>query len=160
MSQEFILGLEAPNFELSDQTGKTVSLHSVLKEGPVMLVFYPGDFTMVCTKQLCNYRDHWSDFKGFGIQVVGVSANTTQDHARFAEEFKFPFLLLSDPKKQVAKAYGCTSLLMFGGISRAVFLISKDGVGRYRYVEPTILTRRKASELIGIIADLRARELL
>lgn len=147
--------LPAPDFALESQTHEQVRLSDVLKKGPVLLVFYPGDFTPVCTRQLCNYRDSLESFRRYGVQLVGVSFNTPLQHKAFAAKYGFDFPLLSDPKRDVAKLYGCTSLLMLGNVSRAVFIVSADGRILYRYVEPTTLTRRKADELLEILARLR-----
>lgn len=154
------VGLSAPSFNLPDENGKVRSLQEFLKQGPLLIAFYPGDFTKVCTSQLCNYRDRFDDFKKLGIQVVGISDNTPGEHQNFSKEYQFPFPLLTDSKKEVAKLYGCTSLLMFGGVSRAVFILSAQGQILYRHVEPTVLTRRKADELMGILTDLRQKNLL
>jgi peroxiredoxin Q/BCP len=137
-----------------------VTLSNLLAEGPLLLVFYPGDFTPVCTRQLCNYQDFASEFDKYGIKIVGISTNQVKSHAAFAEKYKFSFSLLSDPEKTVAKKYGATSFIMFGAVSRAVFIINQKGVILYRYVEPTSLTRRKADELLGIINDLKVNNLL
>jgi peroxiredoxin Q/BCP len=117
--------------------------------------FYPGDFQPVCTKQLCSYRDNVTSFIDFGVQIVGISKNSPEDHASFAEQYGFTFPLLSDPGHKTAKAYGCTSLLMLGGISRAVFIVGRDREVLYRYVEATVFTRRTAGELIEILAELK-----
>jgi len=74
--------------------------------------------------------------------------------------YDFPFLLLSDPNHDVAKKYECTSVLMFGKVSRAVFIINRQGLILYRYVEPTVLTRRKADEILSIVTDLKSNNLL
>ncbi|MEW6056914.1 MAG: peroxiredoxin [Bdellovibrionota bacterium] len=158
--QGIAIGTQVPEFSLKDQNGQQVQLADILRGGPALLVFYPGDFTMVCTKQLCNYRDNLEAFNQFGIQIVGISGNPSESHAEFAKEYDFSFRLLSDPKKEVAKAYGCNSLLMLGGVSRAVFIVGKNGRLLYRYVEPTALTRRKADELIEVLKDLRAKHML
>ncbi|HEX4924841.1 MAG TPA: peroxiredoxin [Bdellovibrionales bacterium] len=145
----------APDFTLPDHKGGTVNLYEALKNGPAMLVFYPGDFTPVCTAQLCNYRDNIERFAGHGVQVFGISEDAPEQHARFAKEFEFPFPLLTDKGQAVAKAYGCTSLFMFGKVSRAVFIINSRGAIVYRYVEPLAITRRKADDLIAVISDLK-----
>lgn len=150
----------APEFALPDANGKTVSLADVLAKGPALLVFYPGDFTLVCTKQLCDYRDRFDEFKDLGIQVVGISANPPTSHARFAKRYAFPFKLLTDEESKVAKAYNCTSAYMLGRVSRACFIVNKQGVIVYRYVEPTILTRRNSGELLEILRRLRADKLV
>ena len=151
------VGAAAPDFRLMDHTGGEVSLYAVLANGPALLAFYPGDFTMVCTKQLCNYRDNMPTFRQYGLQVLGISGNTSADHQVFAKSFDFPFKLLSDPQKNVAKEYGCTSLLLLGGISRAVFIVGRDRRILYRYVEPTTLTHRKADEISENLKRLRSQ---
>ena len=155
-----MVGADAPDFNLLDHTGSQVSLKSMLQHGPVFLVFYPGDFTFVCTKQLCDYRDNQSMFKDFGVQVVGVSSDPCPKHREFREKFQLPFQLLCDPEKETARNYGCTSLLMLGGISRAVFIVGRNGKIAYRYVEPTSLSRRKADEIGEILKDLREKGII
>lgn len=150
----------APDFMLADESGKGVTLNDLLKNGAVLLAFYPGDFTPVCTSQWCNYRDAKADFERIPIQVVGISANPPHSHVRFKEKYDIPFRLLSDPKKAVASAFGCYSLLMFGRVSRAVFIVNCDGVILYRYVEPTTLTARKSDKLIQVLEDLKSRRIL
>ena len=150
----------APDFSLQDHEGKIVKLADLIKEGPVVLAFYPGDFTPVCTKQLCNYRDNIEDFKKLPVSVCGISADPPESHRDFIEKNGFPFPLLSDPGKRVAKAYGCTSMMMFGGVSRAIYIVNKKGLVLYRYIEPTILTSRKAHELIAILGDLKKNGLI
>lgn len=155
-----VIGKKAPDFTLPDHLGGQVKLSEVAATGPVLLVFYPGDFTRVCTKQLCNYRDHWDDFKNLGIQIVGVSPNAAFDHSRFAKKFDFPFRLLTDQNQKVARAFDCTSFFMFGRLSRACFIINPKMIVLYRYVEATTLTHRSADELLGIITDLKANKIL
>jgi peroxiredoxin Q/BCP len=155
-----VIGKKAPDFTLKDHQGGTVTLNQVTPVAPILLAFYPGDFTPVCTAQMCNYRDNFESFIKHGLQVFGISHNDPESHAKFAKEYDFPFLLLSDPENKTAKAFGCTSLLMFGKVSRAVFILNTKGVILYRYVEPTTITRRKADELVGIIDDLKSNKLI
>ena len=155
-----VVGKRAPDFVLPDRDKAPVKLSEICAKGPALLVFYPGDFTMVCTKQLCNYRDNLAQFSELKIQIVGISPNEPRSHSEFAERYKFTFPLLSDPKRLVAKSFGCTSIFMAGLVSRAIFIVNKDRVILYRYVEPTILTRRSADELLAIIGDLRQNNLL
>jgi peroxiredoxin Q/BCP len=155
-----IIGKKAPDFTLKDHKGGEVTFSKVSGDATTLLVFYPGDFTPVCTKQLCTYRDRDDDFKSYGVQILGISSNSPESHAKFAEAYNFPFLLLSDPKGQTAKEYDCTSFMMLGRVSRAVFIVNKKGVILYRYVEPTILTRRKPEELVAILDDLKVNGLL
>ena len=154
-SRSTLEGSIAPQFFLPDHEGKWMTLEDFTKDGPVMLVFYPGDFTMVCTKQLCSYEDTLEEFKKYGVQVVGISANYPEEHTRFRTEYKFSFPLLTDVNRAVTKSYGVTSLFMMGGTSRAVFLIAKDSKILYRYVEPTTITFRRPTELLEKLRVLR-----
>jgi len=146
----------APNFRLQDQDENWVTLEELTDRGAVMIAFYPGDFTPVCTQQLCGYQEAYDRFVRYGLQIVGISANGPEEHQRFKSRYRFAFPLLSDPGKKVTKAWGVTSFLMLGGISRAVFIVAKGGKLLYRHVEATSLTHRKADELLEILDRLKA----
>ncbi|MCB0404092.1 MAG: redoxin domain-containing protein [Bdellovibrionales bacterium] len=154
------LNKKAPDFTLPDQHGKPFHFYEALKSGPYLIVFYPGDFTAVCTAQLCDYRDHLEDFGRYNVQIVGISKNPQDSHRRFATQHGFSFPLLSDPNEDVAKAYGCRSLLMFGGVSRALAIVSTDQRIRYHYVESTVITRRTAQELLKVLEQLKTESAL
>ncbi len=149
------VGTQAPNFKLQNENSEWISLSDFLGKNPVLLVFYPGDFTPVCTKQLCSYQDNYNEFQKHQLQVLGISANSPAEHGKFKAQYGFCFPLLSDTNKETAKNYGITSLFLLGGLSRAVFILSKSGKVLYRYVEPTPLTRRKPKELLQIIESLK-----
>ncbi len=155
-----MIGKPAPAFTLQDYTGSFFNFLEIIKVSPVILVFYPGDFTPVCTKQLCDYRDHMQQFHNLGIQLFGISKNDRASHKRFAEEHCFPFPLLTDLDNKVAKKYGCSSLFMLGNISRAIFLVNTKGMILYRYIEPTVVTRRTSSDLIKVVNQLRKNKLI
>lgn len=155
-----VIGKLAPEFSLADAEGRSVSLGETCKKGPVLLAFYPGDFTLVCTKQLCNYRNNFEQFSNFGIQIIGISRNPPHDHKRFGDKYAFPFPLLTDPGSEVAKQFGCTTTWMLGKVSRAVFVLNKARVVLYRYVEPTVITHRSSKELLSILTDLKAASLI
>ncbi len=158
--QGAIVGKPAPDFCLEADTGREVRLVDVVQAGPALLAFYPGDFTAVCTKQLCGYQESYDKFQGYGLNLYGISSNSPTSHREFSSKYKFAFTLLSDPWKVTAKAYGCTSLLMLGGVSRAVFVLNSRGLILYRYVEPTVLTHRNADELLSVLDDLKTNKLI
>lgn len=147
---------KAPDFTLKDQNGQDVRLADVLKQSPALIAFYPGDFTPVCTRQLCGYSENMETFRSFGVEVIGISSDSVGSHAKFAGKHGFPFALLSDPDKKVAKAYGCTSLFMLGKVSRAVFVVGKDGEILYKRVEATVVTHRSAADLREVLDGLKA----
>lgn len=123
------LGSKAPEFSLPDQHGKTVSL-SDFKGKKVLLVFYPGDNTPVCTAQLCSYRDNFSAFEQAGVQVLGISTDKPESKKNFAEKYHFPFPILSDKDKTVSKQYDALSF--FGVSQRAYVLIDEAGTVKLR----------------------------
>jgi len=124
-------GNKAPDFTLNDKTGKPVSLKD-FKGKKVVLYFYPKDNTPGCTKEACNFRDEFSDFKGLNAEIVGISGDSETSHQKFADKFELPFTLLSDPDKKVIKEYGVwKEKLNFGvtafGIVRSTFIIDEKG---------------------------------
>ena len=150
------IGQKAPEFKLKAETGEDFSLQTALQAGPVLLAFYPGDFTPVCTKQLCGYGSAYDEFKKFGVQVVGISADETEKHRKFREKYAFPFPLLTDPGKALAKSFGLTSRFMFGAVSRANVLIGRDGTVLYKHVEALAVTHRSSLDMFKVLEELKA----
>lgn len=144
------VGDKAPNFVLEDDQGQSFDLGAQAGK-KVLLVFYPGDDTPVCTRQLCDYRDGIEAFEGLGVEVVGISGDDGESHRRFRAKHDLPFTLLSDPGLKVAEAYDSKGLL---GMKRSVFLVDEAGVIRYRHVESVALFRRSREELLEAIAAL------
>jgi len=119
------VGDPAPDFTLPDQDGNKVRLADCLAEGPVLLYFYPADFTPGCTKEACDIRDMHEDISDVGIRVLGVSPQSEGSHSEFRHKHRLPFTLLADTEKKAIKAYGVDGPLGFG-VRRATFLISQD----------------------------------
>ncbi|RFF28335.1 MULTISPECIES: peroxiredoxin [unclassified Wenzhouxiangella] len=143
-------GDAAPDFSLRDQDDGLFTLAEHLGKR-LLLVFYPGDDTPVCTRQLCDYRDGIEQFADLDVEVVGISGDDAASHRRFRDKHELPFTLLSDPDLAVAEAYGCKSLL---GMKRGVFLVDEHGVVRYAHVESVAMFRRSRDELIEVIRHL------
>lgn len=115
----------APEFSLPDENDNHVSLGSLLAKGPLVLYFYPADFTPVCTMQACGFRDRYASIEKAGVQIVGISPQSAASHKRFREMFSLPFPLLHDENRTVIKAFGVEGF--FGlGVRRATFLIGQD----------------------------------
>ena len=122
-------GAIAPDFTLPDQDGNDVRLADLLSKGPVLLYFYPADFTPGCTKEACGLRDRFPTISAAGLTIVGVSPQSPESHRRFREEHRLPFTLLADEKKQVVKLYDCDG--PFGiGVRRATYLVDPSGTIR------------------------------
>ncbi|MEM9386368.1 MAG: peroxiredoxin [Pseudomonadota bacterium] len=119
-------GTRAPDFTLPDHEGKDVTLSTLLGEGPLILYFYPADFTPGCTREACSLRDLNDDLIAANLRVVGVSPQDSDSHARFREQHRLPFTLLADTKKRVAGLYSVKGPLGLI-VRRATFLIRADG---------------------------------
>jgi peroxiredoxin Q/BCP len=119
-------GTPAPDFTLPDDSGRMVTL-SALKGKNVVLVFYPGDDTPGCTRQLCQFRDSWDSLRTSGVALFGVNPQNATKHGHFRGKFQFPFPLLVDKGREVAKRYNASGLI----VKRTVYLIGPDGVIRF-----------------------------
>jgi len=149
------VGERAPDFALPDGDGREWRL-SDHRGKVVVLLFYPGDETPICTKQLCSVRDHWDQYLETGAEVVGVSTNTVESHRQFAEHHRLPLRLLADTEGRVRELYGARSLLP-GRTARSVFVIDADGVLRYRDVRPIGLFRPRDADTIAAIRQAQGR---
>ena len=134
------IGDKLPNFSLENQDGVLVHSQDWIGE-PVVVYFYPGDFTPVCTAQACSFRDQFDDFKDYKVRVIGISHDDVASHQKFAKQNQLPFDILSDPENTVRNLFG---------VPKGVFgLLS----GRVTYVFDA-----KGKLVFQYKADLRAKE--
>jgi len=145
------VGDKAPEFTLPSTEGE-ITLSKRLKDGAVLLVFYPGDDTPVCTKQLCNYRDNLDAFEDLGVQVLAINPQSDESHRKFATKQRFPFPLLSDPGGKVCKEYGALNFI--GMAKRALVLVGKDGKVKWRQSTLPIF-HKSADDIREAIAGLK-----
>lgn len=145
------VGDPALDFTLPSTRGE-IRLSALLEEGAVLLVFYPRDNTLVCTKQLCNYRDHLSLFDELDVQIVAINDDPLEVHRAFATKYEFPFPLASDVDRKVCHAYG--ALLELFKARRALVLIGEDRRVWWRHAELRVF-HRTAPELHRVIEELR-----
>ena len=120
-------GERAPEFTLPDQDGRERSLTSLLGDGPLILYFYPADFTPGCTAEACTLRDLHTEILHAGLRVVGVSPQAPESHRRFREKYSLPFTLLSDRDKTVVRMYEVDGPLGIG-VRRATYLIDQGRI--------------------------------
>jgi len=146
------VGDVAPDFSLAGTGGKTYSL-AQYRGAAVVLVFYPGDNTPVCTKQLCSYNDELSQFAGVSAQVLGISTQDVASHEKFAAKHGFKFPLLADTDKAVHRAYGVLGLMDLP--RRSVFVVDAGGTIRYAHRALVGVTYRPVRELMDAITALR-----
>ena len=143
----------APDFTLPDENGVPFTL-TAQRGHSILLVFYPGDNTPVCTRQLCEYRDEAEAFTGLGVRVVGISNDGSASHQKFKAKHRLPFTLLTDPDLLVAAKFDSKGMF---GMKRSIFLIDADGRIRYLHIEKLALFRRTSEELIRAISALGNR---
>lgn len=145
------VGRPAPDFTLKDGEGRDWRL-SERRGRVVVLLFYPGDETPVCTKQMCSVRDRWEDYAATGAEVVGVSTDSVESHRKFAERHSLPLRLLSDPERKVAGMFGAKSWLP-GRAARSVVVIDAEGRVRHNRAEALSLFRPKDDEVLAAIRE-------
>lgn len=143
------IGDKAPDFVLKDENGNDWRLSENLGK-VIVLIFYPGDDTPVCTKQLCSVRDNWEKYIETGAMVIGISTDSVESHKRFIEKYQLPLKLLSDEKAEVIKQYEMQSWIP-GYSARGVVIIGKDGQILYHKVQPLSIFRPKDEEIIQAI---------
>jgi peroxiredoxin Q/BCP len=123
------VGQKAPEFDLTSSSGKKLKLSEFIGKKNVVLYFYPGDFTPVCTKETCMFRDAYEELAGADTEVIGVSTDSDASHRKFSDKYNLPFSLVSDERKELARAYEATSFLrdILGKTSRVTYVIDKQG---------------------------------
>src|SRR5436190_16292309 len=139
----------APDFTLPDGDGNQWCL-SEQRGKVVVLLFYPGDETPICTRQMCSVRDRWDDYVATGAEVVGISSDSIESHKNFAAHHNLPLRLLSDSDGSVSKLYGARSLIP-GKVARSVFVIDAQGILRHSDVRPLGLFKPKDDVTIAAI---------
>jgi peroxiredoxin Q/BCP len=124
---ELKAGMSAPDFELPDQNGQLVRLSQFRGQRAVVVYFYPKDDTGGCTAEACRFRDEFAQFRAVNAEILGISSDSSESHAKFAAKYNLPFTLLSDKGGLVRKLYGVKKTL---GIipGRATYIVDRDGI--------------------------------
>lgn len=146
-------GDPAPNFSGQTQTGETISLADFSGK-TVVLYFYPKDDTPGCTKEACSFRDSADALDDANVVVIGVSADSSASHLKFAEKYDLPFHLIADTEKTIINAYGCWGeKKMYGvarmGILRHTYVINGDGTIRKIFTK--VKTAVHADEVLAVL---------
>lgn len=151
------LGARAPNFILPDAEGRDVVLED-FRGSWVLLFFYPADFTRVCTKEVCAFRDDYEQFRQRNVRLVGINFQPPEKHKRFAERHRLAFPLLWDRRKSICRRYGVLGLWgMY--CKRAYYLVDPDGRIAYAHVEAFPFLKRSNEELLAAIERCQAEAL-
>lgn len=123
------VGQSAPDFTVTSSTGETLALQDFRGKKNVVLYFYPADFTAVCTKETCGFKDAYAELAGADTEIIGVSVDSDDSHKRFASAHGVEFPLVSDPSKALAERYEATDFLfnLLGRTRRITYVIDKRG---------------------------------
>ena len=122
------IGDKAPSFVAVDANGTSFDSKDIIGKKPLVIYFYPKDNTPGCTMQACGFRDSYEDFIDLGAEVIGVSSDTVNSHKKFTNQYKLPFILLSDSDKKLRKLLGVPDKL-FGLLpGRVTYIINKKGI--------------------------------
>lgn len=126
------IGDKAPHFEAINQEGVVVNSAQWIGQQKVVLYFYPKDDTPGCTQQACQFRDAYEDFVAAGAVVIGISADGSKSHQKFADKYQLPFILLSDRNKQAQKLYQISGYLLGLIPGRVTFVIDSNGIIQHK----------------------------
>lgn len=122
------IGDKVPSFTAKDTNGNLFDSQDYIGKQPLVIYFYPKDNTPGCTMQACGFRDSYEDFIDLGAEVIGVSSDTVNSHKKFTNQYKLPFILLSDSNKKIRKLFGVPDKL-FGLLpGRVTYIINKAGI--------------------------------
>ncbi len=121
------IGDTAPHFTLNDQNGNKFDSKDHIGKKPLVLFFYPKDYTPGCTKEACSFRDSYEEFTEQGAEVIGISADSEASHRKFASSYKLPFILLADTQNKVRKLFKVEKALFNLLPGRETYVIDKEG---------------------------------
>jgi peroxiredoxin Q/BCP len=149
-------GDHAPDFTATDQQGESLSLQQFRGQHTVVLFFYPKDESPVCTAEACAFRDAYEDFVTAGAVVIGISQDSSDSHAKFAQHHGLPFRLIADSDGAIRKAFGVPkSLVLLPG--RVTYVIDRQGIVRHVF-SSQFLADRHVSEALKCVRELAATE--
>ncbi len=127
------IGDRVPHFIVKDDQGNDFDSSAIIGVKPVVIYFYPKNFTPGCTKEACDFRDSYADFKDLGAEVIGISSDSVKSHTRFKNKYRLPFVFLSDAGGKLRKLFGVKSELLGLLPGRETYVIDKEGVVQLKF---------------------------
>ncbi|HKO76884.1 MAG TPA: peroxiredoxin [Flavobacterium sp.] len=150
---ELKVGDKIPNFIAKDSNGNDFDSQEIIGQKPLVIYFYPKDNTPGCTVQACSFRDQYEDFKDLGAEVIGISSDSIASHQKFTQQYKLPFILLSDTDKNIRKLFGVPSGL-FGILPGRVTYVA-DKTGTIIMVFDSMMAKRHIPKALEAIRKLQ-----
>jgi peroxiredoxin Q/BCP len=142
------IGDKLPSFKATRQDGSAFDSHEI-HEKPVVIYFYPKDFTPGCTTQACSFRDAYQDFQDLGAEVIGISGDSATSHQSFQQKYKLPFILLSDADRRLRRLFGVPTSL-FGLLPGRVTYVF-NAKGYCIYIFDSISAKNHITKALGAI---------
>ena len=152
-SAVFDVGDPVPKFELFDKNGDPRSIDEFVGHKNLVVYFYPKDETPGCISEACSFRDRYIEFLKHDCEVIGISYDSTENHRKFADHYQLPFVLLSDPKRRVAKLFGVAKVWLGLVPGRSTFIINKSGILVARY-DHQLFAKKHVSEALEALNQL------
>ena len=150
---ELKIGDTIPNFTAKDTHGNDFNSQEIIGKKPLVIYFYPKDNTPGCTAQACSFRDQYEDFTDLGAEVIGISSDGIVSHQKFTQQFKLPFILLSDSDKKIRKLFGVPSGL-FGLLPGRVTYVA-DKTGTIIMIFDSMMSKRHIPKALEAIRKLQ-----
>jgi peroxiredoxin Q/BCP len=150
---ELKVGDKIPNFKARDTNGDDFDSQHIIGQKPLVIYFYPKDNTPGCTAQACSFRDQYEDFKDLGAEVIGISSDSVESHQKFTQQYKLPFILLSDSNKEIRKLFGVPAGL-FGILPGRVTYVT-DKTGTIIMVFDSMMAKRHIPKALEAIKKLQ-----
>lgn len=151
---ELKAGDKIPDFTAKDTNGNDFNSQDLIGKKPVVIYFYPKDNTPGCTTQACSFRDQYEDFKDLGAEVIGISSDSVASHQKFAQQYKLPFILLSDSDKKIRTLFGVPSNL-FGLLPGRVTYVA-DNTGTIIMVFDSMKAKGHILRALEAIRELQS----
>ena len=146
-------GDKFPSFRLPNQEGQIIDSTNFLGRKPLVIYFYPKDETAGCTAQACAFRDSYQDFRDAGAEVIGISSDSSDDHQKFAEHHRLPFVLLADAKGEFRNTVGVPGSMLGLLPGRVTYIIDKAGIVRYIF-NSQLNIKKHISESLKVLTSL------
>ncbi|MDR6846459.1 peroxiredoxin [Flavobacterium granuli] len=150
---ELKVGDKIPNFKAKDTNGNDFDSQELIGQKTLVIYFYPKDNTPGCTVQACSFRDEYEDFKDLGAEVIGISSDGVASHQKFAQQYKLPFILLSDSDKKIRKLFGVPSGL-FGILPGRVTYVA-DKTGTIIMIFDSMMAKRHIPKALEAVRELK-----
>lgn len=148
------VGTRAPTLNVIDHRGKELRSIDLLLKGPLVVYFYPKDFTPGCTREACMFRDAHPDLDGLSATVVGISMDDDASHTRFADRYQLPFSLVADPRFAIAREWGVARPLGLGAW-RVTYVVDQQGIIRGAFHHEISMSKH-VTEVRALLDQLHA----